>query len=316
MYPFFLLLCHMKNRDFTAYLTILGAVFFWSFSFIWFKVAYKGYDPITVVIFRLAIASGLTLLIARTTRQLQIPRGKDLRLFVLLSFFEPFIYFMGESYGLKYVSSTVAAVIVATIPLLAPVAAWYFYREKVSWMNIFGLIFSFAGVGMVVMTKSFRFDADIKGVGLEFIAVFAAIGYSIVLRKIVFTFNSLSIVAWQNLIGMVFFLPVWLLVDFNDFRTKPFHAEAFTAIVFLAVFASTLAFIFFTKSIRKLGVTRSNTFVNLIPVFVAILSFFILDESLNIQKIIGIIVVILGLFLAQSQGILRFKKQANPGPNF
>jgi drug/metabolite transporter (DMT)-like permease len=306
----------MKNKDISAYLTILGAVFFWSFSFIWFKIAYEGYKPITVVIFRLIIASALTFAIALIIKQLQVPKGKDLRLFILMSFFEPFIYFIGESYGLKYVSSTVAAVIVATIPLLAPIAAWYFYREKVSWMNVFGLIFSFAGVGMVVMTNSFQFDADPLGIGLEFIAVFAAIAYSIVLRKIVFKYNSLSIVAWQNLIGIVFFLPIWLVVDLSDFTAQPYHERALTAIVFLAVFASTLAFIFFTKSIRKLGVTRSNTFVNLIPVFVAILSYFILSETLETRKIIGIIVVIIGLFLAQSQKNFFRKKQSPIGPNF
>ncbi|HSH19509.1 MAG TPA: DMT family transporter, partial [Draconibacterium sp.] len=75
--------------------------------------------------------------------------------------------------------------------------------------------------------------------------------------------------------------------------------EAFKAIVFLAVFSSTLAFVFFTQSIRQLGVNRSNTFINLIPVFVAILSFFILKENLGLQQIVGIFIVVGGLFLAQ-----------------
>lgn len=299
-----------------AFLAALGAVFFWSFSFIWFKIAYLGYNPVTVVIIRLIIAALLTFAIAAALKQLQVPKGKDIKLFILMAFFEPFIYFMGESYGLKYVSSTVAAVIVATIPLLSPVAAWYFYREKVSWMNVFGLLFSFSGVALVVLNRSFEFDASPLGVSLEFIAVFAAIAYSIVLRKVVFRYNSLSIVAWQNFIGIFFFLPVWIYLDYNDFVSKPFHAQSFRAIVFLAIFASTLAFVFFTKSIRQLGVTRTNSFVNLIPVFVAILSFFILSESLDIQRIIGIIVVITGLFLAQSQKILRKKKEVPYEPNF
>jgi len=129
--------------------------------------------------------------------------------------------------------------------------------------------------------------------------VFAAIAYSIVLRKLVFKYNTMSIIAYQNIIGIVFFLPVWLIVDFNDFISRPFHPEAFRAIVFLAVFASTLAFVFFTQSIRQIGVNRSNTFINLIPVFVAILSYFILKESLETQQIVGIFIVVIGLFLAQ-----------------
>lgn len=289
----------MKNREILAFGSALGAAFFWSFSFIWFKIAYKGYDPVTVVIFRLAISAVLITVIAAFLKRLQKPSKKDFWLFVLMAFFEPFIYFLGESYGLKYVSSTVAAVIVATIPLISPVFAWYFFKEKLKWMNIAGLVFSFFGVGLVVLNGSFKFDASPIGVGLEFIAVFAAIAYSIVLKNLVSRYNTLSIIAYQNIIGIVLFLPVWLMVDFNDFISRPFHPEAFRAIILLAVFSSTLAFVFFTQSIRKIGVNRSNSFINLIPVFVAVLSFFILKEELNGQKIIGIIVVVAGLFLAQ-----------------
>ncbi|HKJ79441.1 MAG TPA: DMT family transporter, partial [Prolixibacteraceae bacterium] len=174
----------MKDKNYLAFGSALGAAFFWSFSFIWFKIAYLAYNPITVVIFRLAISAVLILVIAWLMRRLQRPSKKDFGLFALMAFFEPFVYFLGESYGLKYVSSTVAAVIVSTIPLISPVFAWYFYREKVRWMNIAGLIFSFIGVGLVVLNGSFRFDASPLGVGLEFAAVLAAIAYSLVLRNV------------------------------------------------------------------------------------------------------------------------------------
>lgn len=296
----------MRNKDFLAYASALGAAFFWSFSFIWFKIAYLGYGPITVVIFRLAISAVLISVIALGMKRFEMPARKDIWLFILMAFFEPFLYFIGESYGLIYISSTVAAVIVATIPLISPVAAWFFYREKVRWMNAAGLLFSFVGVGLVVLNGSLKFDASPLGVGLEFMAVFSAISYSIVLRNLVGRYNTFTIIGWQNIIGVVLFLPVWLSAEFSDFVTRPFHPQAFRAIVFLAVFASTLGFVFFTQSIRHLGVNRSNTFINLIPVFVAILSFFILKDELGFQQVIGILVVVGGLFLAQ---IKRRKKK-------
>lgn len=297
----------MKNKDLLIYASALGAAFFWSFSFIWFKIAYLGYEPITVVIFRLAISAALIAVIAAALKRLQKPSRKDIGLFILMSFFEPFLYFIGESYGLMYISSTVAAVIVATIPLISPIAAWFFYREKLAWMNAAGLLLSFVGVGLVVLNGSLQFDASPLGVGLEFMAVLAAISYSIVLRNLVSRYNTLSILVWQNLIGVILFLPLWLILDFNDFTSRPFHPQAFRAIVFLAIFSSTLAFVFFTQSIRHLGVTRSNTFINLIPVFVAILSFFILKDRLEISQMAGIVIVVAGLFLAQ---LKRKKKQA------
>lgn len=291
----------MKNKEFLAYLTALGAAFFWGFSFVWFKIANLAYKPISIIFIRLIISSVLILIIAHGLKRLQKPSVKDFKLFVLMAFFEPFLYFMGESHGLTYVSSTVAAVIVATIPLLSPIAAWYFFREKVTWKNVAGFTLSFVGVALVVLNGSFRFDAPPIGIALEFLAVFSAIAYSIVLRKLVFRYNTFTIIAYQNLIGIFFFLPFWLIFDLKEFLATPFHPQAFRAILLLAVFASTLAFMLFTQSIRKIGVNRSNTFVNLIPVFVAVLSFFVLNEELGFQKIIGIIVVIAGLFLAQTR---------------
>lgn len=291
----------MKNKEFLAYLTALGAAFFWGFSFVWFKIANLAYKPISIIFIRLIISSVLILIIAHGLKRLQKPSVKDFKLFVLMAFFEPFLYFMGESHGLTYVSSTVAAVIVATIPLLSPIAAWYFFREKVTWKNVAGFALSFVGVALVVLSGSFRFDAPPIGIALEFLAVFSAIAYSIVLRKLVFRYNTFTIIAYQNLIGIFFFLPFWLIFDLKEFLATPFHPQAFRAILLLAVFASTLAFMLFTQSIRKIGVNRSNTFVNLIPVFVAVLSFFVLNEELGFQKIIGIIVVIAGLFLAQTR---------------
>ncbi len=289
----------MKNKDYLAIASALGATFFWSFSFVWFKIAFLAYKPITVVLFRLSISAVLIFTIARLLKRLQKPERKDYRLFFLMAFFEPFLYFLGESYGLTYVSSTVAAVIVATIPLLTPLAAWYFHKEKIRRTNLFGLLFSFLGVALVVLNGNFRFEASPLGVGLEFIAVFAAIAYAIVLKNLASRYNTLTIITYQNIIGMFLFLPIWLAIDVKDFMLTPFHPQAFKAIFLLAIFSSTLAFVFFTQSVRQMGITRANTFINLIPVFVAILAFIILKEELGPQKIAGILIVVIGLFLSQ-----------------
>lgn len=144
---------------------------FWSFSFVWIKIVYEAYGPLTTVLLRLLISTGLMLIFTILTRKLQVIKSGDFKLFILLAFFEPFLYFMGESYGLKYVSSTVASVIVATIPLFSPIAAWYFYKEKLSRTNLYGLIITFLGVSLVVLDSSFNFTASPLGISLEFLAV-------------------------------------------------------------------------------------------------------------------------------------------------
>ena len=79
------------------------------------------------------------------------------------------------------------------------------------------------------------------------------------------------------------------------------------SILELAIFASSLAFIFFTYGLNHLGITKSNIFINAIPVFTAIFAYFVLDELLNFQKMVGITIVISGLFLSQIK--LNFNKQ-------
>ncbi len=289
----------MKNKTFQFYGAALLAMFFWSFSFVWFKVAYKAYEPMTVVLIRLSLSAAIMFVVARLTGKLEKVKKSDLGWMVLLSFFEPFLYFMGESFGLKYVSPTVASVIVATIPLFTPVAAWYFHKEKVGWATFVGLVISFLGVALVVLDRTLGFAASPLGVSLEFIAVLSTIGYTIILKKLTNHYNGYTIISYQNLFGSFMFLPFWAMFESAKTFQTPFNPEAFSAIVKLAVFASILGFIFFTYSIRNLGINKSNMFINVMPVFVVIFSFLILGEEINAQKILGIVIVISGLFLSQ-----------------
>ncbi len=289
----------MKNQSWVFVVSALLAMFFWSFSFVWFKVAYLSYKPMTVILSRLFLATAILFLFAKLSGKFQRIQRADLKNFVLLAFFEPFLYFMGESYGLMYVSSTVAAVIVATIPLMTPFVAWYFFRERLSLANKVGLGVSFFGVCMVVFNQSLELTANPLGMGLEFIAVLAAIGFPVLLKKLSANYHTFTILTYQNLFGMIMFFPFWLVLESSHVAEVGFQPVAFYAIVKLAVFASALAFIFFTYAVKHLGVNRTNVFINLIPVFVAVLAFFILGDQLTTQNMAGIGVVVAGLFLSQ-----------------
>jgi drug/metabolite transporter (DMT)-like permease len=297
----------MKNKSWLPYGAAILSMIFWSFSFVWTKIVYEAYGPLTTILFRLIISTGLMLAFTILSRKLQKMQPGDLKFFILLAFFEPFLYFMGESYGLKYVSSTVASVIVATIPLFTPIVAWYFYKEKLGRTNFYGLFITFLGVSLVVLDTSLNFVASPLGVALEFLAVAGAIGYASLLKGISHRYNTFTVITYQNLIGAVFFMPFWLGFEVKDFTQVPFHAEAFGAIIKLAIFASTFAFILFTYSVRNLGINKSNIFINMIPVFVAVIAYFVLGDRLNFHQMVGIAIVISGLFLVQ----INWKRKKN-----
>jgi drug/metabolite transporter (DMT)-like permease len=289
----------MQEKKWWVYLSVVMAMIFWSFSFVWVKEVYLVYGPLTTVLFRLIIASLLLLVYSRIIGKLVRIERKDLGTFVLLSFFEPFLYFMGESYGLKYVSSTIGAVIVATIPLFSPLAASRFHGEKISFRTFIGILLSFFGVALVVFGASWNMTASPLGIALEFLAVVSAIFYTVVLKKLAVKYHPSAIITWQNIFGIIYFLPLWFIFEFNDFNTIPFNFTAFAGILKLSIFASCIAFIFYANSVKRLGINNVNIFINIIPVFTAIFAWYILDDPLTMRKFIGIIVVIFGLLIAQ-----------------
>jgi drug/metabolite transporter (DMT)-like permease len=289
----------MFIRRFGVYIAVISAMVCWSFSFIWVKVAYNSYGPLTTTLFRLMIAASFIFLYSKISRQMMDIKPKDYCTFLLLAFFEPFLYFVGESYGLKYISSTMAAIIVSTIPLFSPLAAFKFHGESISLRNFAGILLSFLGVSIVVFDSSFNFTASPLGVALEFLAVASAIGYTTVLVSLTKRYNAPTIVTVQNFIAIFYFLPFWLFFESKEFTNTSFDGTAFWAIVKLAVFASVMAFILFTYSLKKLGINKSNMFINMIPVLTAVFAWIILGDTMNLRKITGILVVICGLFIAQ-----------------
>lgn len=271
----------------------------WAFSFIWIKQAFVSFTPLTILVLRLIISAGLMMLILKPLGQLVVIHKKDLKWFMLLAFFEPFLYFMGESFGLELVSSTVGAVIVSTIPIFAPITDKLFFKSRISRANIAGIFISFTGVLLLIFKDDFTLVAPLKGILLVFLAVFAAMGYSVVLRKIPARYNTVSIITFQNAIGLIYFLPLFIAFDLPTLGQRPITLQAIYAVLSLAVVGSSLAFIFFTYGMRKIGITKANVFVNMIPVFTAIIAWWVLGEILSFQMMIGIAVVISGVFVSQ-----------------
>jgi drug/metabolite transporter (DMT)-like permease len=245
------------------------------------------------------IAVPLLFFISFVFRKIQKINGKHIGLFLLLALFEPFLYFVGECYGIISISPTLASILISLIPLLAPIPAWYIFREKFTFTNFIGLIISIAGVSLVIMGEDSAKPAAIGGVLLMILAVFSAVCHSVFVRKLASHYNTFTIVTYQSTFGLIYFLPWFYFMGFKEFVTKHHTYEMVLPVVKLAVFASTFAFLLFVYSIQKLGMARTNVFVNLIPVFTAVLSYFILKEEFSMIKITGIIVVIAGLVFSQ-----------------
>lgn len=290
------------KRFSVTYGAVVLSMIFWSFSFIWFKIANETFRPLTIVFIRLVLSSILLSLFLFVTKSFMKIRKEDRKLFFLLALFEPFFYFLGESFGLTYVSATVGSVLISTIPVVATLGAWLIFKERLKLINYAGIIISFIGVLFFVLNKDGSLTFSIKGLVLMILAVFSAVGYNLTLSRLVGHYSPVYIVNVQNIIGLILFLPIFLVFDLGHFLHTPFSPEHFIPIVELAVFASCGAFILFALSVKNMGITKANVFSNSIPVFTAIFSFFILGEKLKLQSILGMAIVIAGLFMSQMNG--------------
>jgi len=288
----------MKSNRIGIYILAVFAMLFWSSSFIWYKIIYLYYKPFSVVILRLLISAIFLFIVGLLFKKNDKIQRVDRKYFLLLAFFEPFCYFLCESLGMQYVSATMGAIIISFIPLLTPIFSLMFLKEEISKFGISGIIISFTGVLLIVM-KNDDATSSFKGIILMFLAVLSAIFYGILLKKISAKYSSITIIKTLNIIGLIYFLPLFFILEWNHFITVMPNSQAIITLLKLSIFASGLAFIFITIVIRNIGLNNTNIFANLIPVFTAFIAFFVLQEEFSLKKIIGIIIVISGLFLSQ-----------------
>lgn len=272
---------------------------FWGLSFIWTSIVLTYYPPITTIFLRLVLSATFLILLLLLFGRLQKMQSRHLLLFLASAFFNPFLYFIGENYGVKLTTPSITAIMIATIPLFTPVAAYFLARERLSMLNFAGIIISFFGVMVMIINPDLSFNLSSGGMLFLFLAVGSAVIYSVLLKKLTLYYKPSSIVAWQNLIGVFLFLPLFLGWEFDDFLAVVPDRRLISSLLFLAIFASSLAFILFTYTIKHLGISRANVYSNLIPVITAITSYIVLDEMFSFGKIAGMVIVITGVVFTQ-----------------
>ena len=285
----------------TYFLTTISIVL-WGLSFVWTNdILNHGVPPFTFLFIRLAIAGILLFSYAKITGKLQKVSRKDTLYMFLMAFFEPFIYFIGETYGMKATSSAVlAAVIIATIPITCLFAEKILYKVPYTAFKIIGTAITIPGIVMVVMKGGDATSVDhFYGIALLFLAVAGATGYAAVVKKLSGTYNPTTITTYQFLIGALLFLPFFLGYGLDGLNSTFFSAEVMVPLLSLAILCSCVAFLFWVTSIANLGMMKANVFSALIPAVSAIGAAAMGQEEITVIAVTGIVIVIAGVIIAQ-----------------
>ena len=229
--------------------------------------------------------------------QFRWPRRADLPSLLLVTLFQPLLYFLAENIGLQFVSASIASIIIATIPVFTPVLARPILGERVRPLTILGLVLSLVGVAAIVLERRIEAQFTAGGLVLIFLAVFAAVGYTISVKQVSPRYRPLTIVKLQSLVGLPVIFVIPLLTE--GLPSSLPDAEVIAHLLYLGIFPSSLAFVFLSAGIRALGANRANVFVNLVPVFTALVAWLLLGEVFTLQKVVGMAIVIAGVLAAQ-----------------
>ena len=289
----------MKDKSFLVHIAGVVAMIFWGMSFVWSTQVYQNLNPTATIFLRLVVATIFFTAILFIFHLNEKVQKKHLGLFALAAMFEPFLYFIFEGYGLKNTSPVIGAGIIALIPLVTPIAARIFLKERLTPMNIVGFIISFVGVIVMLLNKNLELTASLKGILFLSGSVIVAVGYSIALIRLTKLYKPLTITWVQNIIGMIYFIPLTLIMEHFEPSNFANVSGYIVPLVCLGIFCSATAYALWAFAFSKLGASKANVYSNLIPVFTAIFSYLLAIEKMTTFKIIGILVVVVGLVLSQ-----------------
>lgn len=297
-----------KGLNLVWYLLILLTVFLWGMSFLWSDRVLDRQVPVFTFIFtRMIIAAAALSLFSLLTGRFQRIRKGDFKWFAAMTAFEPFLYFLGETFGLQITGSpTLCSVIIATIPVFSLVVGWILFREKLSTLNRVGIFVAVAGVILFVLIGGSLHAKYLYGIAILFLAAIGSTGYTAICKKLANKgYNPFAIVTWQFILAIGYFLVPFLIWDASSWTPAYLSWPVLRPIIALAVLCSGVAFVIYAACVDRIGMTRTTVFLPLVAIVSAVAASLLGQDTLEPLQFVGIAVAMLGVVMAQAS----FKKE-------
>ena len=277
----------------------------WGTTWIFIKLGLQeGLPPVSFAALRFTAAC-LILLPILTVQKIEFPKGRTVWKFIFITGIMQFCFNYGLLFwGEQYISSGLAAVLQATIPVFGLVLARIYVGEEITVLKIFSIILGLAGVTVIfweqlLLNGRMAFFGSLAVVVGAFVAAYA----SVLTKAKGENLHPASLVFTQMFVGHI---PLWLVglategnpFDFNWTR------QAIICVLYLAIVGSIVAFWLYYWLLAKIDVTKAMmiAFVTpLVAVFVG--SFF--GEKLEIQTLFGGILILASVFLIVIRPILQ-----------
>ena len=261
--------------------------------YLFIKIAVDdGLTPGFVAWSRVALAALVLLPVAIKTGAL---RGLPLRWLVAFAIVEICIPFPLIGFGEQRISSSLAAILIAALPLVIAVLAMRFDdAERPTPTRLAGMLIGLAGVAALV-------GIDIGGRGDELLgaaAVLAAtLGYAcgpLIVKRRLAGADPLGPVTAAMGIASIILLPFGI----GDFPGETPSTDALVAVVVLGLVCSALAFLLFFRLIAEVGPGRATVITYVNPVVALALGVAVLGESVTAGAVAGLLLILAGSWLA------------------
>jgi len=271
-------------------------------SFLFSKKALNIVDPFTLLSFRFLVAFLImSILILFGIIKINY-KGKNVKNLILLGFTQPIIYFIFETYGIQFSSSSQAGLMIAIIPIVVTILSAYALKEIPSKLQWVFIILSVSGVVFIVlMNGSTSFDGSLLGIFLLLGAVFSAAVFNILSRKFSEKFSPMELTYAMMTMGAVFFN---LVSIYNHIRTNTLiqyflpltNRNFLVSLAYLGILSSIIAFLLINFTLSKIEASKAAIFSNLSTIVSIIAGVLLLRESFKLYHLIGATLILIGVW--------------------
>lgn len=302
----------MNNPRLAAYAGIVLTTFFWGTNFNAGAHIIKFMPPITAATERFVMATMLIFIIFGFHGKLRISTLKqNARAFFALGFFGVVGFNMAMFFGLHTTSPINGALIMATTPISTLALAYLFENERLTLFKSLGLLLGLFGVMLVISKGDLLHLMALKVAVGDVIILAGGLSFSlttIISRRFVKQSTPLETTSFSMLLGsgMLLILALFFEAPVQAIQQAPWSAHL--ALIYLAVFGSMVAYVFWFNGIKYFGSSKAASFFNLVPVFTMLVSV-ALGVFPNIWQVVGTLIVIIGVMLSVGLFQLQFTSQ-------
>ncbi len=287
----------MEKKKIKANILILLTVFFWGISATNTKIVLAEVPPATLAFLRFALAAGLLWVINRKVNPSVRLANKDRKRMMFCGGAGISVYFILETYGISLISAANATILLASIPIFTMLGERVFLKRRIKKTETLGAIVTLAGVGLVI-GNSFNISGGYREMIGSMLLIGAALSwvvFSLANKTLENKYSILFNATYQSIFGSLFLLPVALM----EYRSwGPISMISWGNILYLTLFCSALCTFMYLSALKELGATVTNVYINLMPFVGVLAAYIVLKETLYPLQILGGIIIVIGISLA------------------